>query len=204
MSSMRVQQWVWKAMGAAVVLLSACTAGPPPAQDPPHQGRSAASITAPRVGDEALAVHVATPAKPPVREPAATPPAQAPAPPPPDPAAQRASALEQVLAGWQQAWQQRDLPAYLRFYDARYKGDARSRQAWEKDRGTRFAGPPITVAISDVRWVAVNEMEAEVRFLQHYTQGRYQDVGEKTLRLRRIDGDWRITQERWRRSTGNG
>jgi hypothetical protein len=43
-----------------------------------------------------------------------------------------------------------------------------------------------------------------VRFLQHYTQGDYQDVGEKTLRLRRIDGDWRITQERWRRSNGKG
>lgn len=203
MSRISVQR-VSNAMVAAVVLLSACTAGPPPVKDAPAQRRSAAPFTAPKVGDEALAVHVATPAKPPVHEPVATPPAQATAPPPPDPAAQRALALQQTLAGWQQAWQQRDLPAYLRFYDARYKGDAGSRQAWEKGRGARFAGAPITVAISDVRWVAVNEGEAEVRFLQHYTQGDYQDVGEKTLRLRRIDGDWRITQERWRRSNGKG
>jgi hypothetical protein len=210
MNKRRAQQHSWAI--AASVLLCGCSIGPlhPPAPPRPQaedaQARADAEATAPvgalgrGASQRTLAATVPWPA-PGV---ASAPSAQAA---PAAPAAATASAqdlpaertreLQQVLQAWQQAWQRRDAAGYLRAYDPQYKGAAPSRQRWEQQRRKLLAGPPITVAISEVHWDLLSDTEAEVRFLQHYQAGNYRDVGDKKLRLRRTDGGWRITQESW-------
>jgi hypothetical protein len=195
-------QWALACIAAS--LLSGCGSISPEPRLPALDGRPlarpalvpdsilAVSKAVPDAGSQIVRTAQATP-----RVSAAPPPA-APPDPPVDPAAERARAQQQALQAWLRAWQERNAEAYFGAYAASYKASAQSRQAWERAKKRHFAAGPVAVRISEVKWNPLGDDEAEVRFLQHYEQGRYRDVGDKTLRLRRIDGDWRITQESWR------
>lgn len=196
----------WTGIAALLLTLSACVAYPPQPRLPPKEGPSISPTAV--VPDSLLALSKAVPeaaaSMVAAGQKAAAPPrAAAPSPPPADARedaeAARARAQQQALLAWQQAWQAGDIDRYIRAYDAGFKGTARTRKAWEKDRRQRLAAGAITVRISDVQWKQVSNEVAEARFLQHFEQGRYRDVGHKTLRLRRTDDGWRITHESWRR-----
>lgn len=195
-----------QATGVAALLLTlaGCVAYPPQQRLPPKEAPSISPAAV--VPDSLLALSKAVPeagASLVAAAEAGSAPPRAAAPSPPADArgqaeTERARALQQALQAWQQAWQAGDADGYIRAYDARFKGTARTRQAWEKDRKRRLAAGRITVRLSDVQWQQVGDDVAEARFLQHFEQGRYRDVGHKTLRLQRTDAGWRITQESWR------
>jgi hypothetical protein len=196
----------WTGIAALLLTLAACVAYPPQQRLPPKDAPSmspaavapdsvlALSKAVPEAGASMVAAGEGA---------AAQPRAVAPSPPPADvredAETERARALQQALVAWQQAWQAGDIDRYIRAYDARFKGTGRARKAWEKDKRQRLAAGGITVRISDVQWKQLSNEVAEARFLQHFEQGRYRDVGHKTLRLRRTDAGWRITHESWRR-----
>lgn len=113
-------------------------------------------------------------------------------------AAGRTAEVQQALQAWRQAWELGDVDQYLRFYDAGFKGDAATRQQWEQQRRARIGKQKVSVRAEDVRTRMLNENEAEVQFVQHYSAGGHADVGDKLLRLRRVDGGWKITQESWK------
>lgn len=196
----------WTGIAALLLTLSACVAYPPQQRLPPKEGPSISPTAV--VPDSLLALSKAVPEAGPSlvaagQSASAPPPAAVPKPQPTDARddaeTARARALQQALLDWQQAWQAGDVDRYVRAYDPRFKGTGRARKAWEQDRRRRFAAGGITVRISDVQWKQVSNEVVEARFLQHFEQGRYRDVGYKTLRLRRTDDGWRITHESWRR-----
>lgn len=196
----------WTGIAVLLLTLSACVAYPPQQRLPPKEGPSispaavapdsllALSKAVPEAGASMVAAGQAASAPP-----RAVAPSPAPADVREDAETARARAQQQALLAWQQAWQAGDVDRYIRAYDARFKGTGRARKAWEKDKRQRFATGGISVRISDVQWKQVSSEVAEARFLQHFEQGRYRDVGYKTLRLRRTDDGWRITHESWRR-----
>jgi hypothetical protein len=205
-------QWIPMGIAAMCALLAGCGAATLAETDEPKlPPRDDAPLARPAVVPETvLGVSKATPesgtqivatarsasARP------APPPPPPPPPAPPDAAVERMRELQQAVQAWQQAWQGGDVDAYVRAYAPGYKANFRTRQAWEQDKKRRLTAAPIQVEISEVRWNVQGDNEAEVRFLQRFAQGRYRDFGEKTLRLRRIDGAWRITQESWRARKG--
>lgn len=109
----------------------------------------------------------------------------------------RRAEIEQSVQAWKLAWELGEADMYLRFYDAGFKGDAPSRQHWEQQRRARLGNKDIEVRFEKVRTRMLADDEAEVRLMQHYTSGQHRDVGEKRLQLKRVDGAWKITQERW-------
>jgi hypothetical protein len=112
-------------------------------------------------------------------------------------APQRRVEIEQALQAWKLAWELGEADTYLRFYDPAFRGRARSRADWEKERRGRLANGRISVEMDGLRIRVLNESEAEVRFVQRYVSAAHQDAGEKRLRLRRAGGAWRITGETW-------
>lgn len=106
--------------------------------------------------------------------------------------------IEQSLQAWKLAWELGEADTYLRFYDKGFKGDAASRAQWEKQRRARLAKKDIAVRLAQLRTRMLDEDEAEVLFVQHYTSGQHQDVGEKRLHLKRVNGLWKITRESWK------
>ena len=105
--------------------------------------------------------------------------------------------IQQFVESWRAAWEHADAPRYVRFYEPTFKGDARTRGEWEKQRAARLANGAIRLSISGLKVVARAQDEAEIRFVQNYSSGRHHDVGEKTLRLKRDGAQWHIVQERW-------
>jgi hypothetical protein len=113
------------------------------------------------------------------------------------PASERRQEIEQSVQAWKLAWELGEADTYLRFYDPRFRGQAGSRLAWEKQRRARLVHRKISVEVQDLRIRVLSDNEAEVRFLQHYSSAAHGDAGEKRLRMRRDGGAWRITEELW-------
>lgn len=107
--------------------------------------------------------------------------------------------VRQALEAWRLAWELGEASTYLRFYDPSFQPQRGSRTTWEKQRRARLARKDITVKLEDVRTTRTGDDAVEVRFVQHYTAGRIKDVGEKRLKMKRVNGAWRITQETWSR-----
>jgi hypothetical protein len=110
----------------------------------------------------------------------------------------RKAEIEQAVQAWKLSWELGEADTYLRFYDPGFKGDAPSRQQWERQRRARLARKDIGVRFDQLRTRMLGENEAEVQFVQHYASGRHRDVGDKRLHLKRVNGAWRITQESWK------
>lgn len=103
--------------------------------------------------------------------------------------------MNEVVA-WRNAWTEGDIAGYLAHYEAGFKGDLESRKAWEKQRRERFAGRKITVRIENID-VRVSGDQAQASFTQRYISDRHEDIGAKSLRLRKIGGKWLIVDEKW-------
>lgn len=110
--------------------------------------------------------------------------------------ADEAVAVRQTIESWRGAWEKGDAQQYLTAYVEGFKGDAGNAKVWQAQRKQRLANGNITVKFTDME-VRMQTGEATARFTQVYRSQRYQDEGEKTLRLRRIDGQWRIDSERF-------
>ncbi len=110
----------------------------------------------------------------------------------------RRSEIEKALQAWKLAWELGEADTYLRFYESSFRGEAPSRQQWERQRRARLANKDIGVRFDQVRMRILSDTEAEVQFVQHYTSGRHQDVGSKRLQMKRVGGAWKITRESWK------
>jgi hypothetical protein len=110
---------------------------------------------------------------------------------------ERRREIEQALQAWKLAWELGEADTYLRFYDPDYRGQARSRTDWERERRARLANRRISVEMEALRIRLLSESDAEVSFVQRYVSASHRDAGAKRLRLRRGGGAWRITDESW-------
>lgn len=110
---------------------------------------------------------------------------------------ERRIVLNTILA-WRKAWVEGDVATYIAAYEPAFKGELPSRAAWEKQRRARVAGGNIIVRIENMA-VRVMPDEANAEFTQRYVSSKYEDVGLKTLKLRKIGGKWLIVEETWRK-----
>lgn len=112
--------------------------------------------------------------------------------------AERRVVLNTILA-WRKAWVEGDVATYIAAYEPVFKDELPSRAAWEKQRRARVAGGNIMVRIENMA-VRVMPEEATAEFTQRYVSRTYEDVGLKTLKLRKIGGKWLIVEESWRKT----
>lgn len=90
------------------------------------------------------------------------------------------------VAAWAQAWQRKDIAAYLAAYAPEFTPEGLpSRKAWVAQRKSRLSPKqgPITVELSDVV-VEQSETTAKVSFHQKYSAKAYRDETQKILQLR--------------------
>ncbi len=111
---------------------------------------------------------------------------------------ERRLVLNTILA-WRKAWVEGDVASYIGAYEAGFKGELASRAAWEKQRRERVAGGNVIVRIENMA-VRVMPEEAQAEFTQRYISSRHEDVGYKSMKLRKIGGKWLIVEEKWRKA----
>ena len=188
-------------MPAATEPAALPAAKPAPAPASPRPSTMvAAAETVPQIAAETASADgdaPTTPEEPPAAKPAGSPPAEKVAR-APDPKATDA-AVEAAILAWRDAWQARDIPAYLAHYAADFRpGRGRSRAQWERYR-RRVIGKARDIHIA-IEGLAIERhgSRAVARFHQRYRASNYRDETDKELVLKREQGEWKIVAERSR------
>ncbi|MFZ1908020.1 MAG: tetratricopeptide repeat protein [Burkholderiales bacterium] len=116
----------------------------------------------------------------------------------PTPAADPRTEVLEAVDAWARAWSSRDVDAYLAHYAPDFKTPhGQPRNAWEKLRRSRVAGPKsIAVEIKSPEVTREGDAEARVTFRQIYRSDRFSGSSNKMLDMVKIDGRWLIRQER--------
>jgi ketosteroid isomerase-like protein len=150
----------------------------PPAERTTAEDNPAATTNTPAQTDTAALASAASTALPPKTE-------------PPDEAGLR-SALEQ----WSQAWQTRDLPAYLALYGPDFvPPQGISRQVWADTRKARISSKQkIELSLQNLS-VQMQGTTATVKFTQAYADERFRMTDRKTMVWQQADGRWLIQSE---------
>lgn len=108
-----------------------------------------------------------------------------------------AKELSDMVDGWAEAWRTKDVPGYLSYYSADYPGAGnRNHRRWQEARTRRLEAPSfIKLSIGNKEIQTRDADTAMVTFDQDYKSNLYNDKVRKTLRMKRIDGDWKIVAE---------
>ncbi|MFA6178835.1 MAG: outer membrane protein assembly factor BamE [Candidatus Methylopumilus sp.] len=102
------------------------------------------------------------------------------------------------VGAWAEAWRNKDVSAYLKFYSDKFTPDtASSKKAWVTQRKQRLSQPgKISLVLGNVK-VSVDGEAATAEFTQHYNAQGFSDNVNKVLKLNleRTKGNWFIVKE---------
>ena len=102
--------------------------------------------------------------------------------------------LDEVNA-WAEAWAAKQLDAYFAHYVEGFAGDMANAKDWRESRKHKILqSKQIKIGLSELK-VSQHEATAEVIFKQQYQSGNYQDIGRKTLEMKKVKGRWLIAKE---------
>jgi hypothetical protein len=106
------------------------------------------------------------------------------------------ASLEQALQKWSQAWQQKNVPAYLAMYATDFETPkGMSRQVWVQMRTQRIQSKrSIRHDMRQMR-VSLTGIQAHVSFEQRYADERLQQTDQKTMFWVWREGQWQIARE---------
>ena len=116
-------------------------------------------------------------------------------------AAAQEEALRKTIDAWRSAWSKGDYDSYLQYYDPAFKGDAKSRAAWEKERRERLANGDIDLAFENIKIKVEGGGKAQASFAQRYTSKKHSDTGAKKMALHQVGGKWLIVGEQWKKTS---
>ena len=117
----------------------------------------------------------------------------------PRPSGEEHKELRRVVETWKKAWEQKDLAAYMSFYDAGFQSRGMDVKAWRRHReklNQKYRS--IAVKISDLKIEQASAVMATVSFSQKYEADDYEDEGLKRLLLVKKGKDWKIKEEEWK------
>jgi murein L,D-transpeptidase YafK len=117
----------------------------------------------------------------------------------PRPAGEEHKELRRVVEAWKKAWEQKDLAAYMSFYDSGFRSRGMDFKAWKKHReklNQKYRS--IAVGISHLKIEQASAVTASVSFTQKYEADDYEDEGMKSLLLVKRGKDWKIKEEEWK------
>jgi murein L,D-transpeptidase YafK len=101
------------------------------------------------------------------------------------------------LNQWRQAWGSKDLDKYIEFYSEQFKASGMNKARWLKyKKGLAKTYKSINIAFSQPT-VLRHKDSMIVKALQFYQSDRHSDFGEKTLYLKKVEGQWQIVNEEW-------
>ncbi len=101
-----------------------------------------------------------------------------------------------MVNAWAEAWRNKNINAYLKFYSEKFVPEGMSRKAWLAQRKQRVMGQSgaISLMLENVV-IDVNGKTARAQFLQHYSSGKFADHVTKVLSLSNEQQQWLIVKE---------
>ncbi|MFH1489351.1 MAG: L,D-transpeptidase, partial [Pseudomonadota bacterium] len=106
--------------------------------------------------------------------------------------------IRKFLDAWKEAWEKKDLKAYIACYDSEFQSRGMDLGAWESHR-QRLNQKYRTLNL-DIQGLKISEVsngEAKVSFRQIYRADKYKDYGIKNILLIKRGNLWKIRTEDW-------
>lgn len=109
--------------------------------------------------------------------------------------------LQNWVENWRTAWEQKDVQTYMSFYSDNFKAMRMSKNKWRRYKESlNEKYSKIKVTLKDP-FLVTKKDEAIISFVQDYESDGLKDFGEKTLYVKRKNGDpsqFEILTEIWR------
>jgi murein L,D-transpeptidase YafK len=105
--------------------------------------------------------------------------------------------VAELVAEWADAWSSKDIERYGTCYAEDFYAQRMSLKSWlkyKKRLNTQYK--KINVVVEDLE-VRQDGDRGTATFVQRYSSSRHQSVGIKRLRLKRVNGLWKIYRETW-------
>jgi murein L,D-transpeptidase YafK len=112
--------------------------------------------------------------------------------------------IQRFVENWRRSWEEGNLKTYIACYHPQFETEKMDFQDWKKHKRDLFArSAKRNVQISDMR-IEPHGSSAVVTFKQRYQTVKHQDLGLKTLHMRRYRDNWTIFKEKWQPISGQG
>ena len=104
-------------------------------------------------------------------------------------------AVQNLIDRWLTKWKSGDMQTYRSLYASDFKSKGMNLDAWISYKtNVRQKSENITISIDKLQ-ISENENIATAVFTQHYSSSIFNDSGKKTLKLRKINDEWKIYRE---------
>jgi hypothetical protein len=101
-----------------------------------------------------------------------------------------------AMRKWSDAWQSKNVTAYIASYLPDYKGEMATAAAWQKSREQRIRNKSkISINIYDIQLKQLSDKEVQLDFSQAYVADQLTSIAKKTLVMTNNSGRWLITKE---------
>ncbi len=112
--------------------------------------------------------------------------------------------IENFLHSWIIAWENQEIDNYMSFYDSTFTGNNLNYNEWYQQKFLTFLQiDSIKIEYSELQITSPDTMKWNLRFLQKYKSGNYEDYGYKTLNLTRTQNNFKINSEEWKKVLPN-
>ena len=107
--------------------------------------------------------------------------------------------IKLIIIDWENSWENKDIDTYFSFYLEDYSSDYfDSHELWKKDRYKRImkkSSIDIDIKILEIIFDIDEDEIAEVKFEQRYSSNNYSDNINKSIKLVKKQGYWKIFRE---------
>jgi ketosteroid isomerase-like protein len=104
-------------------------------------------------------------------------------------------AVQNLINRWLTMWKSGDMQTYRSFYASDFKSKGMNLDDWISYKtNVRQKSKNINISIDNLQ-ISENENNATAVFTQYYSSSIFKDSGKKTLKLRKINDEWKIYRE---------
>jgi hypothetical protein len=106
-----------------------------------------------------------------------------------------ADAVKNLVNRWLNSWKSGDMKTYSSFYASDFKSKGRNLDAWISYKTkVHQKSKNVDISIDNLK-ISLDGNTASAVFTQHYSSSIFKDSGKKTLKLRKINNEWKIYKE---------
>lgn len=107
-------------------------------------------------------------------------------------------AVRSIIYKWINAWQTKDFAGYMSYYSPEFRSGKIDYHGWRAKKARLFKRPGVIFLEISNLLISIEGKEAKVSFLQDYTDAYLADVGEKNVKLIKLNDSWKIIAEEWK------
>lgn len=107
-------------------------------------------------------------------------------------------AVRSIIYKWINAWQSKDLAGYMSYYSPEFRTGKLDYHGLRAKKTRLFKRPGVIFLEISNLLISIEGQEAKVSFLQDYTDAYLADVGEKNVKLIKLNDSWKIIAEEWK------